>query len=317
MNEFLLYKYFKGETTPEEEQQILDYAEFSEENMNTVLQARKIWDAYTFHGEPQPEQYVIKESNNNGMQSRRLLKTIGKIAAVICIGLLSTLLILTRMQDNISYATVEVPAGQRVKLTLSDGTTVWLNANSIFTYPTNFGRSDRSVELEGEAFFDVTEDQRKPFIVQTDQFDIRVLGTRFNVQADKRENVFKALLLEGSVEILSGDKDKRKAALTMVPGESVAWVNNKLEKAASSDLNITLWKDGILYFEDDSFNDMMEKLQDFYGVKITVENPKLNEYRCTGKFRADEGWEHILRVVRKDLKFDYSYHEEGKHIIIK
>ena len=97
--------------------------------------------------------------------------------------------------------TITVPAGQRINITLVDGTNVWLNARTSLSYPVKFGKNNRQVVLDGEAYFDVTKDKSKPFIVQTDNYNVEVLGTQFDVNAYSETGEFETTLMSGSLKV--------------------------------------------------------------------------------------------------------------------
>ena len=105
--------------------------------------------------------------------------------------------------------TITVPAGQRINITLVDGTNVWLNARTSLSYPVKFGKNNRQVVLDGEAYFDVTKDKSKPFIVQTDNYNVEVLGTKFDVNAYSETGEFETTLMSGSVKVASASDSKQ------------------------------------------------------------------------------------------------------------
>ena len=106
-------------------------------------------------------------------------------------------------QTPITLQTITVPAGQRINITLADGTNVWLNARTTIQYPITFNEKERLVKLDGEAYFDVTKDKNKPFIVQTNNYNVEVLGTKFDVDSYSETEIFETTLMEGSVRISS------------------------------------------------------------------------------------------------------------------
>ena len=106
-------------------------------------------------------------------------------------------------QTPIALQTITVPAGQRINITLADGTNVWLNARTTIQYPITFNEKERLVKLDGEAYFDVTKDKSKPFIVQTNNYNVEVLGTKFDVDSYSETEIFETTLMEGSVRISS------------------------------------------------------------------------------------------------------------------
>ena len=124
-----------------------------------------------------------------------------------------------RMFPDERMQQVVVPAGQRVELRLADGTKVWLNSKSRLEYPSSFGRRSRRVTLCGEGYFEVAHDERKPFVVETGQYDVRVLGTTFNVYAyDNDRAAFETALMEGSVEVSSRSDASQR--LVLQPNEA-------------------------------------------------------------------------------------------------
>lgn len=123
---------------------------------------------------------------------------------------------------------IYVPAGQRMELTLADGTHVWLNSEARLEYPVLFAQDVRRVRLSGEALFEVAHDKSHPFVVETFASDIRVLGTRFNVDADEEHRRFSTALLEGCVRI-SNRLDPAQASIVILPNERVDLVGNYLQ----------------------------------------------------------------------------------------
>lgn len=155
MNQELLYKYFKGTTTIEEEKRILDWVEASEENREAFLKERMMFDVALF-----------SDRQSAGKKTFRLtpiLKWGIRVAAVIIVGVCGYFMTNDYLYNQASLPqTVTVPAGQRAQITLADGTRVWLNAQSTLTYASNFGRGERNVELDGEAYFEVAKTKISP-----------------------------------------------------------------------------------------------------------------------------------------------------------
>nr|WP_286083552.1 FecR family protein [Parabacteroides goldsteinii] len=118
-------------------------------------------------------------------------------------------------QTPIALQTITVPAGQRINITLADGTNVWLNARTTIQYPITFNEKERLVKLDGEAYFDVTKDKSKPFIVQTNNYNVEVLGTKFDVDSYSETEIFETTLMEGSVRISSLTDANESLMLTL------------------------------------------------------------------------------------------------------
>lgn len=221
-----------------------------------------------------------------------------------------------RIKDQLAQLqTVTVPAGQRAQITLADGTKVWLNSESTLSYRSDFGRRDRDVELDGEAYFEVAKNKEIPFYVNTETNQVRVVGTHFNVCAYKGSNEFETTLVEGIVDIYAYDNERPLTRLTK--NEFFGSYQGKYKKAVLPSYDYLRWREGLYCFDDSPFSCILTKLEKYYNVKITVENPKVLNYRCTGKFKEQDGVEHILKVIQKDHPFTYSISEEGDSIRIE
>ncbi len=185
---------------------------------------------------------------------------------------------LTSSAMKIERHTVVVPEGKDVKLTLADGTQVWLNANSRLTYPTAFHGKNREVELQGEGYFKVTHDAYHPFIVKAGNIQTRVLGTEFNVNASDVKHPH-VTLVEGSVKVTScvaKEKGTQAVSKIIVPGED-AMMNEMGEiKVSHVDTDdVVCWRDGIQLFNDASLRDIVLQLGSWYNVNVVCHDEAL------------------------------------------
>lgn len=310
MNKELLHTYFSGESTREEEAQIMNWAEASPENYRQYLEERKLWNAMLIH-------YTNKDTAPS-VQSNHIQLNIWKIisvAATVATLIAMSWIYIHDFRTDRKMQAVIVPAGQRVQLVLEDGTRVWLNSKSKLTYPSSFGNNTREVTLEGEGFFEVTRNEAIPFIVKTHKYDVKVLGTTFNVYAYNTKNSsFETSLLHGSVDVISTESSDRHVLLQ--PHEKVTEENGILQKSTIDNLDRYRWKDGLICLDDESFEDLMKKFSVYYDIQIKIENPTVRDYRCTGKFRQSDGVEYALKVIQKDLKFSYTRDDESNTIVI-
>lgn len=312
MNTDLLHKYFSGEATPPEEAQIMDWAEASAENYREYLQERKRWNTLLVNYPSVKRQIPASTTTSRPLNRWKVIS----IAATVAL-----LFSLAWIQFGTGKATegmqaVLVPAGQRVQLVLEDGTKVWLNSNSSFTYPTSFGSRRREVVLDGEAFFEVARNEKRPFIVKTKRYDVKVLGTTFNVYAYAKEgSVFETSLLSGSVDVSSNHAPTRK--LILKTQEKAIDINGVLQKDTIDNPDRFRWKDGLICLDDEPFESLMRKFSAYYDIKIVIENQQTIDYRCTGKFRQSDGVEYALKVIQKDLNFNYQRDDESNTITIK
>ncbi len=221
--------------------------------------------------------------------------------------------------DNI----VEVKRGAKTNLVLPDGSKVWLNADSRITYGSDFGKTTRNVRLSGEAYFDVVKDSNRPFVVQTDALDVRVLGTVFNVRAYSDENSTQAVLLRGSIEIVF--KRNNKERIFLKPNEKVIVRNDYSKETAISKQTVnipkitivnvlpdkidsttpeTQWLKNRLLFDQDRLADIVPVLEKWYGVTIEVKDSSLLQRRLSGRFE-NEGLKEVLESFKLAMKFQY------------
>jgi transmembrane sensor len=226
----------------------------------------------------------------------------------------ATRYLLTDNSSNREINTLVVPAGQRAHLTLQDGTSVWLNAQSTLTYPARFSGRSRRVTVSGEAYFDVAENSRKPFIVSTQNMEMKVLGTQFNVYSYPGAGCIKTDLIEGSLMVYN--KESPNAGVTLKPNEQIVVKDGKMFPGEIRNSDYFLWKEGIYAFENERLLDIIEKLQLYYDVKIIVKDPEIFNVRYTGKFRQRDGIDEILRIIQKIQRFNVQKDTENNIITI-
>lgn len=305
----LLHRYIKGEAADEEKQRIIHWLEESPENMQEYRALRKLYNISLWHTDP-----CRSTRQTRKVSLRRVIVETLKIAAVFLVGFAGAWQLFSRQPDLSSMQTVHVPSGQRAELTLSDGTKVWLNARSTLIFPSHFTDRSRNVQLDGEGYFTVTRNEAAPFTVQTARYDIRVLGTEFNVKAYKDSPLFETALLKGSVVIKTPDS---KQALRLQPNQIASAHNGQLSTASIPDYNYFRWKEGLFCFENETIQNLIEKIQLYYDVKIEVKNTALLPYRYSGKFRIKDGIEHVLKVLQLKHNFTYTKNEDSNLITIQ
>lgn len=182
-------------------------------------------------------------------------------------------------------------------LVLSDGTRVWLNSESELEYPVLFGRGDRVVKLTGEAFFEVSKDALRPFIVETCDIRARVLGTSFNIKAYQNEPMVAATLFTGKVEVSLFADTLRKVVLT--PGRQAA-LNLQTKRLSVADVNlehIIAWKEGMFLFNKESIEVVTRQIERWYGVKFIYETGCRKHYTFNGYLSKDESLKNILDAL--------------------
>lgn len=288
---------FSGQATDGELTQIRQWVNESAQNRETFYHERALFDALQLNN--------FQAAIRTKKRTVSLWKWAGGIAAAaIALFLLYNVPVYLQknIQQEVALNTIKVPPGQRVEVTLADGTHIWLNARSEFSYPASFNGDKREVRLKGEAFFDVAKSKDKKFIVNTGRCEVEVLGTQFNVEA-YNENEFSTALLRGSVKVT--DKSQPDESVVLEPNNAVSLQNGKLKVTPITDLNPYSWKEGLITFKDIRFRDLMKKLEKNYGVRIIIESHNLDDYACSGKFRISDGIEEVLRALQQDARFTF------------
>lgn len=207
--------------------------------------------------------------------------------------------------------TLSTPRGTDFKVTLSDGTTVWLNAESKLEYPAGFSGSERVVRLTGEAYFEVAKDKAHPFIVQTGNLKTKVLGTQFNVRNYSGTDSH-VTLIEGSVEVSNA---KGEHTTRIKPGED-AQLNTRGDFAVKEvDVDSYIyWKDGFFYFDNVSLTDIMQNLGRWYNVNIIFHNKEAMDYKMHYLCDRKGGITHAITLLNRMKKVDITLDGNTLHV---
>ena len=211
-------------------------------------------------------------------------------------------------EDSVVYQEVNTISQTRTKLTLADGTKVWLNAGSSLKFPVSFkNSSNRKIELEGEGYFEVYHNESKPFIVSTQKMDFRVLGTSFNINSYSDADQVQAILVEGSLQLEQNYNSKIRVLGKLKPNEKITLnkINNKLYKANLKNIGKYIsWKDGKHEFFNDPITRVVDKLGRWFNADIEIVDPEIQKYRYTATF-TDESLEQVLELISMSSPIDY------------
>jgi len=311
-----LLKYIEGNATEQEKVVIVNWLDADPENLREFLALRKLQDIAIWHTAPQAEATQEHPNRLSIWRVKNIYLEAIKIAAVLLVAILVSRYVLPDFKpaNPVVMQTLHVPAGQRAQITLADGTKVWLNAKTTLTFPNQFSDQFREVRLDGEGFFEVSANKLKPFIVKTEKYDVKVWGTKFNLMAYSRKEIFETSLLEGSVEVLNSGGSN---GVMLKPYEQISQKDNLLVRSSITQMNHFLWKEGIISFNDENFLEMVSKLELYFDLKINCSNDKILSYRCTGKFRTKDGVEHILKVLQLSNKFSFKVDDKQNTITIE
>jgi len=233
---------------------------------------------------------------------RQLWVRVASVAAILALGLLigGTVTYLfwpeTKSTEQLVF---ETPRGEKSIVKLPDGTEVWLNANSRLVY-SSFTSTYRQVELRGEAFFKVAHNENAPFVVRTNECDIKVLGTTFNVMAYDEFGRKEITLLDGRVNVLT-DGDVQ----ILRPGQALILKNHQTQISEVNASQSSAWVDNKFNFKDIPLSELMKRLENWYDVDITLENLSGKEVNYTGTFKNEETIWQVLDAIKAYTPIQY------------
>lgn len=265
--------------------------------------------------------YESGKKNLKNLVYRKIISSYQKVAAILLIpGLLFSVLYFTeKLNAEDQYFETCAARGQKSYLILPDGTSVWLNSDTQIKYSSQFGKSTRRVIINGEALFKVTKNEKKPFVVQTGSTEIEVLGTTFNVMAYPDEDEIETSLLEGKIKLTaSGDgKQGLTETMEMKPGQTLKYSKSKklFWFASFDDAEITGWKNNRLIFRNDSFENLIKKMERWFNVKVIYEEPELEEQRLTVELYQGEQLDRLLEIIELALRVECKI--DGNIVYIK
>lgn len=328
MNPDLLLKYLDNTASDEEMRQVLDWLKADPENRRELDRLDKALAASIIYGpqsveendtQPAPKVPLTAESRHEGRRIplRRYLRRAAEIAAVLLVGAgFSWGLTSHRLaQWSKRTSAIEVPAGQYLSMRLEDGTEVWLRAGTRLEYPLVFAGRERRVKVQGEAMFDVSHDADHPFIVETFACDVEVLGTKFDVMAEEDEGLFSTALLRGCVKVTN--KLNAGESVVLNPDEEITLVGNRLQRTRIADPDEYLWTQGLISIKGQSFQELMDKFETYFGVRIVIERSELPKVNYNyGKIRISDGIDTALDMLQRSADFTYTRDPDSNTIRI-
>lgn len=316
-NYALLVKYLIGSLSSEEMEEVMRWRDLSAENetvFSEVLRLRLSWNTAKYADNERIDMALEKVNVRiNRARRYRIARSLLKYAAVILL-LVSFSAVGWNYFKPETYMTIALGDSEGVKkVTLDDGSIVWLRGNSVLKIPQSFSAVNRTVSLQGEAFFDVAKNAQYPLYVSTNYVNIKVLGTAFNVKTDEKHQNVETVLARGKVALL----DKQwNPILDMSPGEKVTYDNNKNEYATEVvDVNVcTAWRLNQFVFENVTLREIVNQLSVKFNVNINLESTKLaqRKFRCV--INEDESLPDVLKLLKYLAPIQYRI--EGKEIFI-
>lgn len=328
----LIIRFLSGNISAEEQEMLTQWVHAEEGNRNYFLQLRDTWQATASAGSYDTD----KAWTNVRPDSVRPWRGYFRIAASYMLpfliggGLVYGWSSFRKQQSDNGLVTVTSPKGATTRIVLSDGTEVWLNAGSRLQYAQHYNQQNREVLLEGEAFFQVHTNARKPFTVKAADLRIMALGTSFNVKAYPEDKTVVTTLVDGAVKI-DGSKTITPFGLMMKPHQHVVYKkppgtnnNEQLKQPVSvrdssaaapvesREVNnteiYTAWKDGNWIISAQTMDELAVTMERRFNVKVHFENEELKGYRFSGTFRQ-ETLEQVLNILKLTAPLKYRIDE--------
>lgn len=214
--------------------------------------------------------------------------------------------------EKMAYNTIVVPRKGEYRVTLADGSTVHLNSESELRFPTAFTGKERRVYLKGEGYFEVERDTARPFVVAAGKTEVRVLGTRFNVNAYDAEEVTRTTLVEGKVSV--GDSVAGKAVV-LSPGWQAEWRRGNVSSRKVNVKAVVAWIDGKFYFEEGAtLEEITEQLRRWYDIDFFFTSERVKRFMFAGVIRKDYTANEIFSIIEKttNVRFDV----KGRTVVV-
>jgi len=293
----LLYKKLQGEINPEEQIQLDQWLKASADHRFTAQTIEKAWEL----GEGEEPELAIDLDTDFALLEDRILaeeeaekkeaiiRPIGRktpywqIAAAIAALLVFAFLTRNYFTSNEQWNTLATVANSSLEQRLADGSRIWLNENSQLEYPSDFSGSERRIRLKGEAFFEVTKDASKPFIIETNSGEVKVLGTSFSVRDYSKETTLKVAVVTGKVQ-LKGKTSEETIIMTAGQSGVLDKQKNLLTKAPQSN-NAAAWHTRELAFNEIPMREAIRDIEAFYNIQIKVDNEGLLNCPFTSTFK--------------------------------
>lgn len=316
MEQELLFRYFRGETSQEEEERILSWVEASPANRAEFRKAHLLFAGLALYA-PAPASDTVRPKPRRTLLriARYAVRTAAAVIVMVGAAYLGKVVYHHSLAER--EMSVFVPAGQRMQMTLADGTRVQLNAGTTLEYPVVFDRKVRRVKLSGEAMFEVTHNMDHPFIVETFATNIEVLGTKFNVFADPDNEVFSTTLIEGKVKV--SNRNDPAESIIMQPNDMVVLENGRLYKEHVSNFADLCWTEGLIHLKKMPFEELMSIFERAFDVQIKIERTTMPQINVmSGEIRISDGVDYALHVVQLvSTGFTYTRDEKSNVIMIR
>lgn len=323
--EELIVRSFSEELKPEERIELNNWLNANEAHKHEYNDYHHIWkssEQFKLTSKITVSEALSQTRKAAGISNgiRRIFPILGRIAAIFVLAVTISAVYNKLFRDKIKtevtetiYQEVKAAFGTQSRIELPDGTIVFLNSGSSMRFPSSFNTNQtRKVELTGEGHFSVTKNEKQPFIVVTDKFQVKVLGTTFSINAYPGNSLHSIALVEGKVNIIPAGQEEKNIILQKNQVYSYDPTDNKFKLQNEENLNkYTQWINGKIVFYNDHINTVVEKLENWYNVDIEIADTKLEKYRFTGTF-MDEPIEQVLGVLNLTSNMQFKIYSAKK-----
>ncbi len=315
-----------GEGTADDAESVDQWLKKKPENKQVYDRLAEVWSGREFS----PDNNSLWDSvwrrivvYDNRSKPLFYTTTLFKVAAIVTFILLSNFLVYTYKVDSgqakIAFQEIVVPRGNRMKIVLPDSTTIWLNNETKLRYASNFNAQNREVELSGEAYFDVHHDTKNPFTVKIGDQHIRVLGTKFSVNAYPEDRIIEASLISGSVIFETDKKINGESEFRLKPGNSLLYDknNNSITTQKIQSSFYQYWENGVYVFTDEKFENLSVKIKRIFNVELVFQDDFLKHKTYTGTININDNIFTFMEAIRRTSAEPIEYKFSKNKIFIK
>lgn len=320
----IIQKYLQNKTSEEENQQMYLWMQESTENKNRFFAEKDIWDSYGF----QSTQKYYNPAQELELLNKRLgsinskpvikLKRILQMAAILLVtfglgwGSQFISFEFPGIKKAASMQEIFVPKGQVNQVFLADGTRIWINSETHLSVPDVFTDKERVVKLNGEAFFEVAKDRKRPFRVEVNGQQIEVLGTSFNVRAYSNSDEIETTLQTGRIRLQTG-----KETTIIAPGEQCVFYKSTHQLTISkvNPLSFSSWKDGRYEFQNEDLLEVFKLVERWYDVDITADEDYFKGMHFSGVIKRNKDALHFVEMLNLSIPVKYEINGDKIQIL--
>lgn len=321
MDNEILIRFFNHQCTAEEIKRIDEWLESDPDNARYLFEMERVWSLknvihYAGNSEKEIAYGRLTAHINPKKRVHRYSLFMRYAAIFVLLVAFSVYLYLTAPWQNSSgFNLIEVPRGELVSITLSDGTKVWLNADTRFSYPDRFGSRNREVILDGEAYFEVSPNKKKPFIINSERINVEVLGTEFNIRAHKDEDA-EVSLKTGKIQVTEVNDMHNK--VLMSPNQQMRYTRDGKMALSYMDMSsVDSWRNGGIAFISQPLSSIIKTLERKYKVTITLDDTSMADEIFTCRARSGATLPQVLNLLKETKRIHYIYRDNNNVIITK